>query len=216
MKNLQALKNNKPELNISSIASLKFCEQSFYLQTVMGLKLTSKEMVNGLQKHEELLQKHLEKAELELTIEQALQKAIVEKQVLSVRELPLKAVFNNYLLKGRIDEVLITPEKVFIIDDKPKSKVFDSHKAQLYGYALLFKKALNPAQHIFIALRDWNSQTIYWEQAFKQEHALIVENLVMRALQILNGSKPMPTSNANHCKNCVFKTICKHSKANAF
>lgn len=199
---------------ISWLANLQFCEYSFYLQHVLGVKVETPEMVRGLKKHKELLSQHEEQATIELTVEQAMNRSLERKESLIMREVYVR----NEKLIGSIDEVLITPELIVIIDDKPRDKVFSSHKTQLYAYAIAFNQNYNPKQEIMVAVRDWRKNKIVWRQLLTnsalEQATTHIEKSINKALSIINNKiKPRPTTNPNKCKACKLKDYCKYFKS---
>lgn len=191
-----------------------YCEVQIYLEKKMGVEARpTPEMELGRQKHEELYQQHLERAELKLSPEQAIKKASVEGLVLVSRELPVK----GSQLIGIIDEVIFAPTEIWIIDDKPPDYPYFSNKLQVWGYCYAFEEQFQPKQEIIGALKHRDSQRIIWKEPFTDEHREEVEKSVVRILGILTLLRePEPTSNPNKCRSCRFFEACEYSPLKSF
>jgi len=208
--NLRDMKKSNKKMNkkipIHWLHSQVYCEHQIYLEYVKGVEVEpTPEMQKGKEIHAILEDQHRKKAQLELTIAEALQKAKHEKKSLIGREVP---VIGNHLY-GLIDEIHFTPYHIVIIDDKPNYRPLFSNKKQVWGYCLAFQEQFKPDLPIIASLRHRDSQKIIWQEKFLEEHKKMVLESVERILDILNGNrKPQPTSKLNKCRNCKLNSVC--------
>lgn len=173
------------KLPISWLSGLMYCEYSFYLQHVIGLSIKTPQLVRGVIAHKELQVEHEAKADIEITIPEALQRAIKHKEHIIMRGVDVE----DDVLVGRADQVLISPKLVVIVDDKPSNKAFKGYKLQLYGYARTFKNSYKPIQQLMVALRNWETKKIVWKSMFTKEANLELENTIKRAFAFNKSPK---------------------------
>jgi len=194
------------KIPIHWLHSQAYCEYQIYLEHVKGIEVEpTPEMQRGKNVHAMLEEEHKKKAELQLSVSDALKKAQVEKTILIGREIP---VIGTHLY-GFIDEVHFMPYQIVIIDDKPNNFPFITNKKQVWGYCLTFQEQFKPSLPIIASLRHRDTQEIIWQEEFSKEHKQIVMESVERILGILNGNRePQPTSKLSKCKSCKLKHIC--------
>lgn len=200
--------NNKvgKKIPIHWLHSQAYCEYQIYLEYVRGVEVEPTiEMRIGKNVHLLLEEEHEKKAELKLTVENAIKKAQEEKIVLVGREIP---VIGNRLY-GSIDEAHFMPDQIVIIDDKPNSVPFLSNKQQVWGYCLAFQEQFNPDIPIVACLRHRDTQEIIWKELFSEEQKNMVLESIERVLGIINKEiTPKPTDNVNKCRNCKLRDDC--------
>jgi CRISPR/Cas system-associated exonuclease Cas4 (RecB family) len=93
-----------------------YCERQIYLEYVEGIQAPPlAEMIKGSERHDALEEAHIEKAEIELSVGDAFVKSEKEGITLISREVFVLGSATY----GRIDEIIIEPERMIIIDDKP-------------------------------------------------------------------------------------------------
>ncbi len=191
---------------VSWLHTHAYCEYQLYLEKAMGVEAPpSPEMLAGTHQHNSLDAEHQKRAEIELTIPEAAQKAQIEAIILISRDIPVrgKSVY------GRIDEVVFEPARILVIDDKPSAQPFFSNRLQVWGYCQAFLEAYSPSIPLFGALRQEDSGEVVWLERFSQEQGDLIEATARRIRAVLSGSEPPQTSgNARKCRPCRFKISC--------
>ena len=183
-----------------------YCEYQIYLEIIKGIvPETSAEVQRGVEAHAALDQSHEEKAEIELSVKDALTKAKSEQIFLISRGIFVEGT----RLIGLIDEVLFTPSEIHIIDDKPGDVPYITNKRQLWGYCLAFEEQFRPNMPIVAVLRNRDTGNEIWAEPFKQEHREDVLDAVTRIIGILNGTRPpIPTKKPTKCRACRYRVSC--------
>ncbi len=184
-----------------------YCEYQIYIEYVKGIEVEpTLEMHLGSERHESLDEEHKKKAKLELSMDQALAKSEAEDIALISREVYIQG--SNTL--GRIDEILIEPNKITIIDDKPNPTPYFTNQVQVWGYCHTFKEVYAPTLPIFGALRNEYTAEITWQEEFTEEYSARVIDGVRRIQDILSGkTQGSPTTNTRKCRPCQFKENCE-------
>lgn len=148
---------------------------------------------------------HEKKAEIELTVNEASQKAQLESVTMVSRDIPVRGT----ALYGRIDEVLFEPIRIIVVDDKPSAQPYFTNKIQVWGYCQAFQEAYQPNLPLFGALRQEDTGDIVWLEEFLEDHGMLVRMTVDRIRAILGGTEnPQPAGNSRKCKPCRFKESC--------
>jgi len=184
----------------------RYCEYQIYLENVVGLEAPpTAEMLRGSEIHDNLDEEHEKRAELEMTVKEALIKAPQESIVLVSRDVP---VMGSALI-GRIDEVAFEPSRILIIDDKPSAVAYITNKVQVWGYCQAFQEFYQPGVPIFGALRQEDTGIIVWQEEFLPEHSTMVVDSVNRIRAILSGQmSAQPTGNIRKCQSCRLRESC--------
>ncbi|MFX0171843.1 MAG: Dna2/Cas4 domain-containing protein [Candidatus Hodarchaeota archaeon] len=196
----------RPRIPIHWLHTQGYCEYQIQLEHVQKVisRLTP-EMQLGAKRHLELEEDHKQKAELELTPEDALTKVKEERVTLDCRELPVQ----GSKIYGLIDEVHMSPSQVTIIDDKPNRRPYLSTKKQIWGYCLAFEEHFNPKLPIVACLRHRDTQDIIWKKEFTIKDKEIVQTAIDRITGIINQSREaIPTTNPKKCMKCRFQPAC--------
>lgn len=117
-------------------------------------------------------------------------------------------VFSSKLgLSGIIDEVVITPDEVIVVDYKMARWMGDNHLIQIGAYAMLVEEAFQlPAHRGFIYLmgvRRFESVLI----------DAVVRNSVLETLEGIQHIRnkeymPPPVDEQNKCESCEFRRFC--------
>ncbi|MEK6934685.1 MAG: PD-(D/E)XK nuclease family protein [Nanoarchaeota archaeon] len=192
----------------------QYCEYKFYLQKVLRIEVPkTQEMITGIQVHEEKEQEFLEEAE-ELSWKDFLES---EKSMIT-KEAELEKQIGDIVLLGKIDEIKSNKHGIFIIDDKPNPRPYDSVKLQLYTYCFLFnesfKDILNKPIYAILRNRDTNEEV--WQQEFNKETEKKFFEVFHRIRAILlRKEEPIPTTNPNKCRACIYHkmNLCDKSLA---
>ena len=191
---------------VSWLHTHAYCEYQLYLEKALGIKAPpTPEMLSGTHQHNFLDTEHEKKAEITLTIPEAVQKAQIEAVVMVSRDISVRGIS----LYGRIDEVAFEPNRIVIIDDKPSAQPYFSNRLQVWGYCQAFRETFSPNVPLFGALRQEDSGNIIWFEPFLDEYSSLVETTVSRIQAVLSGiEKPQPSGNNKKCKPCRFKGTC--------
>ncbi len=183
-----------------------YCEFQLYLEKAVGVEAPpTSDMLAGSHQHGFLDAEHEKKAEVELTVSEAAQKAQLEVVTMISRDISVRGMS----LYGRIDEVLFEPSRIIIVDDKPSVQPYFTNKIQVWGYCQAFKETYSPEVPLFAALRQENSGDIIWLEEFLEDHDKLVKVTVDRIRAIMAGTEsPQPVGNSRKCKPCRFKDSC--------
>ena len=189
-----------------------FCEYQLFLEYVKGIHVApTMDMQKGRQIHALLEDRHREDTMFPLYVSDALKQSREEDRVLVGREIPVSGI----LLYGRFDEVHLAPSRVLIIDDKPNNYPFLSNKKQVWGYCLAFREQYQATRPVFAALRQRNTQEIFWQKEFTVDDQNMVIESAIRILDILNGMRePEPTSRSTKCSSCRLRVECDQCLTN--
>lgn len=181
-------------LSPSLIAKQEMCEYQIYLERVDKQKrLMTMQMASGLSGHR-VLEEEFKKDAVEVSFEEFL------KEGGSTRELRL--VSEQHLLRGIIDELVITKDRVFIFDDKKNAKPYPSYIKQLHSYGLLVQELVDN-KPIFLAIRDLETGLVVWSDEFKTEHKKSILDTMERVRGIIEGRiEPITTQNPRICAAC--------------
>lgn len=192
---------------ISWLQKREYCEYQVYLEHVKKIKAGATiEMIIGSKEHHRLEAEFKEEAE-PATFEEMI--TLSETYQVFSRELPV--VSFNFGIHGLIDEVIMSPDKYIIIDDKPGKKVYSSSIHQVFGYCLSFKEMTKDLgqRKIYGAVRERGTDNIVWQAPFDDEAEKEIINIVERLHRQINGEEEFkPTKNPNKCTKCRFIRYC--------
>ena len=197
-------------IGASWFLTLNYCEYKFYLQKVLNIKLPQTEtMLKGSFIHKQKEEKFLEKAEI------GTWKEFLESEELTIsREVSLQKQIGDVLLMGIIDEIAIDKFSISIIDDKPKSYIYDSLKKQVFAYCFLFKQNFPSHKKIYGILRNRDSSEIMWKEEYsKNSEELFLTDFHRMRNVLFENEIAVPTENPRKCMACQYKSLCKHSLA---
>jgi hypothetical protein len=183
-----------------------YCEYQLFLEKAVGIEAPpTSEMLAGSHQHSFLDAEHEKKAEVELTVAEAADRARLEAVTMISRDI----VVRGTSLYGRIDEVLFEPSRIIIVDDKPAAQPYFTNKLQVWGYCQAFRETYAPAVPLFGALRQENSGDIVWLEEYLGEHDSLVTVTVNRIKAVLAGlESPQTSGNSRKCRPCRFKASC--------
>jgi len=217
---------NGGKIWISDIHNQGFCEYEIHLRYVLELPDPGgKALVDGRAAHEVLdisnqlaaqvnaLQRIEAGLVVPSTVEEIVDVARNEGESFAVRDVSIEGT----RIKGRIDQVDFTPEKVFIIDDKPPSrdgKPYINEIHQVQGYCLAFSEQYPEIGLPLVAvIRNEHTGDDMWSKLFTQGDVLKVNECVNRIIGIMEGTWiPEPTTNKNKCANCRWHPVCDRSQ----
>lgn len=193
-------------ISASWFTSHGYCEYKFFLEKVLRIEVPrTQEMIYGSKIHKDKENTFLEKAE-EMTWREFLE---AETPTIT-KEVEFEKQLGDVLLLGRVDEIKSDKSGIYIIDDKPNPKPYNSNKLQLYAYCFLFKETFNNLLNkpIISILRNRDTNEIVWYQEFNKDQ----ENEFFEAFHrlrsvLLKNEEPIPTTNPNKCKACIYNKL---------
>ncbi|MBO7695269.1 MAG: Dna2/Cas4 domain-containing protein, partial [Methanobrevibacter sp.] len=166
----------------------------------------TQEMVEGTEGHHRLEEKFKETAQPS-TFEDAFELS-KEEEILS-REMFVIDTENG--IRGFIDEVRMTPDKIIIIDDKPGNRAYPSTINQVRAYCLAFKNMMgNDNRTIIAALRQRGTDNIFWSEEFNESNEQNIRYTINFLHRLIDDKRdPIPTKNPNKCRKCRFQSYCE-------
>lgn len=193
--------NKKIVIKASWLGSMDYCEYKWYLENVLGMPVpVTKAMHIGANKHAKKEEAFLEVAK-PTTMEEFLKstKYTISKEIMLSRE------FDDFILIGKIDELAIDAQNVYVIDDKPRAYPWPGTKLQLYAYCVLFEenfKGLN--KKIIAVLRNRDSDEEVWTNNFTGTERDKTFEILNRIKSLFEQKvEPIPTNNPRKCQACV-------------
>ena len=114
-------------------------------------------------------------------------------------------------IRGFIDEVRMTPDKIIIIDDKPGNRAYPSTINQVRAYCLAFKNMIgNDNRTIIAALRQRGTDNIFWSEEFNESNEQNIRYTINFLHRLIEDKRdPIPTKNPNKCRKCRFQSYCE-------
>lgn len=212
------LYEGKPFFPISWLHTQAYCEYQIYLQHFQGIKLRpTPSMKEGVKRHAQLYRDFREKATEKGTIQELLQKVKAEGISYSSRELGVVGVFSG--IYGKIDNIVLSPERIEIIDDKPSERVWPSDVRQVWGYCLAFKENFAPDLPIFGAVQHRDTRAVLFrEQLTPEIERIMKDDVILRIRELILGLRQFePTTQPRKCQSCRFgqagicdRSLCTH------
>lgn len=189
---------------ISWLHKQAYCEYQILLENIKGIKVwATKAMVTGTKKHDELLKEHEAKATEKGTVEEFIRRAREEKASFVVRE--LRVIAPNAGLHGSIDEAVIHPDSVDIIDDKPGDTAWPGNIRQIWGYCLAFRECHAPEIPIAGVMRNRDTKAVVWKETMTPENEQAMKETIARVRGIISGEREAePTTFPKKCRVCRF------------
>jgi CRISPR-associated exonuclease Cas4 len=192
-----------------------YCEYKFYLQYVLKVKApVTTAMKIGTDIHQQKEEKFLETA-----VPVSWRDFLVSKEYSVTKEVSLRTKFENNIILGKVDEIGIDKDGIYIIDDKPRAKLYEGVKMQIFAYCYLFKRNFSDktAKPIYAVLRDRVSNREVWKEQFNLNNENLLINSINRIKKVLAQEiEPIPTDNKNKCAPCIMHKlkVCPYSLAN--
>ncbi len=204
--------NYKKYIAISWIGVYYFCPYQLYLERVKRIKVEATEkMKAGTMAHKVREISHEMRVEEEISIEDALFLSKMEGNVYVFREVPFNSKFREYQLGAKLDELIIYPDHVEIVDDKSGDYVYDSAKMQVRGYALAFQERFKPERRIELVIRNVKSGEENWREEYGEEQERIVKEKLHEIYLLLKDIViPVVEPNPRKCASCRFKEYCEY------
>ena len=199
--------DEKANFPISWLNTQGYCEYSLFLEYYEGISTApTKEMTEGTRGHALLEEKFKETAQPS-TFEDAFDLS-KEEEILS-REMFVIDIENG--IRGYIDEIRMTPEKIIIIDDKPGNIPYPSTINQVRAYCLAFKSMVGEDNRkIIAALRERGTGNIFWHEEFDENNEQRIRYQINSLHRLIDNKRDaIPTKNPNKCKKCRFQSYCE-------
>jgi len=201
-------------IKASWLGSMDYCEYKWYLENVMGVPLpVTKAMTVGTNKHAK------KEAEfLEVATPTTMQEFLKSTKYTITKEITLSKEFDDFILIGKLDELAIDAQNVYVIDDKPRAYPWPGVKLQLYAYCVLFEenfKGLN--KKIIAVLRNRDTNDEVWNNKFTDTERSKTFEVLNRIKSLFEQKvEPIPSTNPRKCQACVLhkQKKCEHSAAN--
>ena len=212
------LYEGKPFFPISWLHTQAYCEYQIYLQNFQGIKpRPTPAMRKGLKRHLKLYRDFKERADEKGTIQELLQKVKAEGISYSSRELGVVGLFSG--IYGKIDNIILRPDRIEIIDDKPSERVWSSDVRQVWGYCLAFKENFAPGLPIFGVVQQRDTRAVLFRERLTPEIEQVMRDSVIKRIHdlILGLRAFEPTQKPQKCRSCRFgqqgicdRSLCAH------
>ncbi len=198
-------------INGSWIQTYKYCPYQLYLERVKKVEVPpTRSMREGTAAHMVLEEEHKKMVERELSIEDALSLAPFENESYAYREVKYITQFDNFQLISKVDEIVIGPDKVVIIDDKRSRKVYDGQIFQVYAYAYAFKHMFDVDRDIRVQIRSHVNSKLLYDHEFGGEEERAIEKTLGDVLRLLkNEFVPQVEYRSSKCDRCRFRDYCE-------
>ena len=202
----------KKYIGISWINTYFYCPYQLYLQKVKKIEAKpTVEIEAGIKAHKVKEINHEIQVEEEISVETALEKSKDENKSYRFRELGLNSEFKKYQLGGRIDELVVYPNRLEIIDDKPGEIVYKGAKMQVLGYALAFRERFGQDREIKAIVRSITTQKILSNVTFTNLEAKQIKEALEEIYLLLKDVViPEITPTKNKCKKCRYIDVCEY------
>ena len=204
--------NGLKYIAVSWIHTYFFCPYQLYLMRVKGISVPKTEkMIEGGRWHEAQHVQHVEESMGEMSVEDALMLSRFERKAYKFREVNVHANFKRYQLGGRMDELVIYPDLVRIVDDKPKEVAYESDFMQVFGYALAFKEMFNPDRKIEVVIRSEITGEEIWKSGFTDDAERRIRKALDEIYLLLKDiSIPPIQVYSKKCEACSYSDVCEY------
>ncbi|MGB9675112.1 MAG: CRISPR-associated protein Cas4 [Candidatus Nanoarchaeia archaeon] len=204
----QKILDGEYKIPISALSEHEYCKRQIYLKFVRGIKAKpTTEILAGQAAHKALDLEHYAQA-IPMSLEEAFE--LAQSRTVIIRDLEVE----SKKLKGKIDEIQISPNEILIVEDKPiKNHIWPGQKLQVWGYCYAFtkdifeNKKLEPNKPLVGSIRDINSKQIFWQEKYTDDAKNLVENTVTSIEEILRGKEPKPLY-SEKCTPCRYQKYC--------
>jgi CRISPR-associated exonuclease Cas4 len=189
-------RNEKP-LIVENLKQFVFCPRIvFYERCMPGVRPVTFAMQDGHDEHEDTRENAKRRTFTQMGLEKG------------EREFDLDIVDEGLNLRGKLDEVIISPQgDVIPVDYKASEKVRDGHRMQLAAYAVLLENArgvqVTRGYIYLIPLRKARKLTIGDEE--KGQIRLMLKKIEQMVRQ---EEMPPPTTERARCVGCEFRRFC--------
>ena len=196
----------KPTIKASWLGSHEYCEYKWYLENVLKEEMPIvKAMVVGKEIHQ------IKEDEFRKVAKPTTPKEFLESKFYTItKEISLKKEFEDFILLGKIDELGVDANNLYVIDDKPKAKPWLGTKRQIWAYCILVKEFVKENypeysnKKIFAILRNRDSNIEVWKEEFNENNVIDVFNVISRMLSLFKKeTEPIPNKIPGKCRACV-------------
>ena len=214
----------------TDVSAVSFCEMFYYFSKKNGSDLLNdgtnsndqiirqKKLDDGKKAHSKLHSRFYDNSTFHSILDNAITKVRTEKTILCTRELTLKIETDQYVLIGRIDELLIEPGKFTIIDDKNILSLsnFDRelYSEQLSVYGAMFNFLYTPFWPIFVKIRKAKNRPddldiiFLSEEFFKKNYNL--DKSITKIINYWSGEIILQkTRDTKKCELCWYQIPCR-------
>ena len=204
---LSNIKNRFESIQISLINTFSFCEQLYYLVGVKGYRMKpTRAMLQGTQTHARHNAMGLVTKDSLVTIPDAILQAKKFGTVTRKGEFSVK----GKILSGRIDELLIAPEEITIIDYKSSSRDYESNRNQVWGCCKAFKEKYHSDLPIYGVIKNSDTREEIWRAEFTKSAEKSIDRIVERMVGIRRYEiAPEPKGIPDICDSCSFNRRCE-------
>jgi len=206
----------KPQINASWFGSHEYCEWKWYLENVLKEKVPiTRSMAIGKEIHQIKEDKFKEVA-----IPSTPKEFLESKFYTITKEILLRKEFNDFILVGKIDELGVDADSLYVIDDKPRAKPYLGPKRQIWAYCILineFVKENHPkhsGKKIISILRDRDTNEEVWKEEFSEDNQKEVLDVIDRMLSLFRKEiEPEANIIPAKCRACILhkNNTCKFS-----
>jgi hypothetical protein len=201
---------NRRLFPISWLHKQEYCEYQIFLENIKGIKVKPTEaMLEGKKEHERLYKDFRKEA-----VPAAFEQMLAESRTAKVISREFRVFDTRHGIYGLIDEVLLTPDAVVVIDDKPRGKIFASNINQVYGYCLAFKELAGPgdSRQIVGALRQGGTDNVYWRKPFTKPVEESIVAVIEHIHSLISGTVDFSsTHNVRKCNACRLRPKCNRT-----
>jgi len=196
----------KPVIKASWFGSHDYCEYKWYLENVLKEEAPIlKTMIVGKEIHQ------IKEYEFRKIASPATMKEFLDSKKYTItKEISLRKEFSEFILVGRLDELAVDENYIYVIDDKPKAKLWLGNKRQIWAYCILVKDLIKNKypQHanktILAVLRDRDFDKEVWNKKFEESDIIEVISTVYRILMLLKKKiETIPNKIPGKCRACV-------------
>lgn len=203
-----SLFEGKPIFPISWLHNQAYCEYQLFLENFEGVVAEpTMEMQQGKEIHQRKYEEFKEQATEKAKFEDVVNRAIKEWETFTTREMTVIDIDHGII--GLIDEVVISPERILVIDYKPGDYPYFTDKQQVRGYCLALENSRKPRLPLYGAIKQRDTGKIIWEEEFTGDTREDILSAVTRIQELISGKTEFErTDNERKCVRCRFKENC--------
>ena len=187
---------------VSFLSIMAFCEVQLYLREAMGIKVISKRMTEGIREHEKVNRDLI--PERTMTLNDAFEISIRDGISMRAREVFTTGKF----LYGYMDELIIMPGAMIVIEDKTSHMAGKGSILQVLGYCMTLSERF-PRCNLFWAVRKIPDMKILKMGTFKSGDYSKVLKKIRRIREILIEKNPEFHGNRKKCLLCNLNKVCR-------
>ena len=198
--------SEKLTINASWLGSHEYCEYKWYLENVLKEEMPIvRAMVVGKKIHK------VKENEFRKVAKPTTPREFLESRFYTItKEIFLKKEFNDFILVGKIDELGVDENNLYVIEDKPKARPWLGIKRQIWAYCILVREFVreNYPEHlnkkIFAVLRNRDSNREVWNKEFSEEDVIDVFSAISRMVLLFKKEiEPIPNNDPVKCRGCI-------------